>query len=84
MYEREAQGWSPDTRKGFFAMITLEVVELDNGHYGVQAIGASELYEDAEFDTREEAEEWIFNRAEQLSLKDDPHTLLPGSGQGIR
>ena len=65
-------------------MISLEVVELDNGHFGLQAAGTSEVYEDAEFDTREEAEEWLFNRAEQVSLKGESHTLLPGFGQGLR
>ena len=66
-------------------MITMEVVELAGGRYGVQAIGAGGPDEDAgTFDTREEAEEWIFNRAEQLSLRDEPQPLRPGSGQGLR
>ena len=66
-------------------MITLEVVELGNGRFGVQAIGDISAFGDTgEFDTREEAEEWIFNRAEQLSLHDDPHPLIPGTGQGLR
>jgi hypothetical protein len=66
-------------------MINLEVVELANGRFGVQAIGESVPFEDAgEFDTRTEAEEWMFNRSEALSLRDDPHTLTPGSGQGLR
>jgi hypothetical protein len=66
-------------------MITLEVIELANGRFGVQAVGEATLFEEAdEFDTRLEAEEWIFGRAEQLSLRDDPHTLTPGSGQGLK
>jgi hypothetical protein len=66
-------------------MVTLEVVELGTGRFGVQAIGAVEPYADSgEFDTREEAEEWIFNIVERASLRDDPHELLPGSGQGLR
>ncbi len=66
-------------------MITLEVVERPDGRFGIQAVGATVLFEDAgEFDTRAEAEEWIFNRSEQLSLRDDPHTLIPGTGQGLR
>jgi hypothetical protein len=66
-------------------MITLEVVELADGRFGVQAIGEDVLFEEAgAFDSREEAEEWIFNRAEQLSLNDEPDPIIPGSGQGIR
>jgi hypothetical protein len=66
-------------------MITLEVVEIADGRFGVQAIGEAEPFEDAgEFDTRAEAEAWIFGRSEQLSLREDPHTLTPGSGQGPR
>ncbi len=64
-------------------MITLEVVEGADGRFSIQAIGEDEPFEDAgEFATRAEAEEWIFNRSEQLSLREDPHTLTPGSGQG--
>lgn len=66
-------------------MISLEVVEIADGRFGIQAIGEAEPFEDAgAFETRAEAEEWIFNRAERLSLRDDPHTLTPGSGQGLR
>jgi hypothetical protein len=66
-------------------MITLEIVDLANGRFGVQAIGEDSAYGDTgEFETREEAEEWIFNRAEGLSERDDPHTLIPGSGEGVR
>jgi hypothetical protein len=66
-------------------MITLEVVDLGNSRFAVQAIGEADAYADSgEFATREEAEEWIFNRAETLSLRDDPGTLLPGTGQGLR
>jgi len=66
-------------------MNTLEVVEIAEGRFAVQAIGESEPFEDAgAFDTRAEAEEWIFSRSEQASERDDPHTLLPGSGEGLR
>ena len=66
-------------------MLTLEIVDLPGGRFGVQAIGEDSPYDDSgEFDTRTEAEEWIFNRAEQASQQDDPHTLTPGSGQGLR
>jgi hypothetical protein len=66
-------------------MVTLEVVELGTGRFGVQAIGAGVPYADSgDFDTREEAEEWIFNRVEQASLRDDMHEIIPGTGQGLR
>jgi hypothetical protein len=66
-------------------MRNLEAIELPNGKFGIQAVGEPTLFEDAgEFDSRDEAEDWIFNRVEQLSLHDDPHTLTPGSGQGPR
>jgi hypothetical protein len=66
-------------------MITMEVVALADGRFGVQALGGRVMQEDVgPFDTRVEAEEWIFNRAEQLSLNDDSPTLRPGSGQGLR
>lgn len=66
-------------------MNTLEVVEIADGRFGVQAIGEADSFEDAgEFETRAEAEEWIFNRSEQASLHDDPHTLIPGTGEGLR
>jgi hypothetical protein len=66
-------------------MITLEIIEIGDGRFGIQAIGESEPFEDAgEFETRAEAEEWIFNRSEQLSVREDPHTLIPGTGQGLR
>jgi len=66
-------------------MLTLEVVELANGRFGVQAIGplAPDL-EAGEFDTRVEAEEWIFLRGEQESGLADPGIMLPGCGQGLR
>jgi hypothetical protein len=66
-------------------MITLEVIQLANGNFGVQAVGEATLVAEAgAFATRVEAEEWIFERAEQLSLNEDPHTLTPGSGQGLK
>jgi hypothetical protein len=66
-------------------MITLEIVELANGLFGVRAIGQDAAYGDTgEFGTREEAEEWIFDRSEQLARGDDPHSLTPGTGQGPR
>lgn len=66
-------------------MITLDVVELADGRFGIQAVGAPVLFEEADtFNTRLEAEEWIFERAERLELRGDPHTLNPGSGQGLR
>jgi len=66
-------------------MITLEAVGLPDGRFGVRSIGSLELYDEAdEFDTRAEAEEWIFNRVEQLDANNDPHTLTPGTGQGPR
>jgi predicted transcriptional regulator len=66
-------------------MVTLEVVELDAGRFGVRAIGAGEAYLDSgEFETREQAEDWIFLRAEQASLRDEPRAIIPGAGQGLR
>jgi len=71
--------------RGGTDMMTLDVIELENGQFGVQAVGEDAPYGDAgAFDTRVEAEEWIFNRAEHVSLRDDPGTLIPGSGQGPR
>lgn len=66
-------------------MVTLEVVDLPNGKFGVQAIGADEPFADSgEFDTRNEAEEWMFLRLERMQLRDDMDVLKPGSGQGLR
>jgi hypothetical protein len=66
--------------------ISVEAVQLSNGRYGVQAIGADGPDDSAgEFDTEAEAVEWIFNRAQRLSaLRDDSPILTPGSGQGLR
>ncbi len=66
-------------------MITLEVVDLAGGRFGVQALGGRALEEDVgPFDTREEAEDWIFNRVELSSGNEYAHTLTPGTGQGPR
>ncbi len=66
-------------------MITMEVVALADGRFGVQALGGSAVEEDVgPFDTRAEAEEWIFNRVELASSSGEAHTLTPGTGQGPR
>jgi hypothetical protein len=65
-------------------MITLEVVALADGRFGVQALDGSTTADDVgPFDTRVEAEEWIFNRSEQASIRGEPHEMRPGSGQGL-
>jgi len=64
-------------------MITLEVVELENGRFTVQAADGSEDPIDAgEFDTRVEAEDWLFEKSEELARNRDPAIILPGTGQG--
>ncbi len=66
-------------------MITLEVAALADGRFGVHELGGRQLEEDVgPFDTREEAEEWIFNRVELSSENEYAHTLTPGTGQGPR
>jgi hypothetical protein len=66
-------------------MISMEVVALADGRFGVQALDGREIGDDVgPFDTRVEAEEWIFNRAEQTSLDAEPHEMRPGSGQGLK
>jgi len=69
---------------GAKSMSTLEVVGLPNGRYGVQAVGSEKDLEAGEFDTREDAEEWIFERAERFTLRDEPNAIIPGGGQGPR
>ncbi len=65
-------------------MVSMEVIELADGRFVVRAIGGATLEEDSEtFATREEADEWMLDRTERLSLNDGPHTLRPGGGQGI-
>jgi hypothetical protein len=65
-------------------MISMEVIELPDGQFAVQAIGGQTLEDSSgPFATREEAEEWMLDRTERLSLNDGPHTLRPGSGQGL-
>jgi hypothetical protein len=66
-------------------MITREVVALPDGRFGVQSLDGGGLEEDVgPFDTRVEAEEWIFNQSEQTLSGGDSHTLTPGTGQGPR
>jgi hypothetical protein len=65
-------------------MVSMEVVERTDGKFVVRAIGGSRLEDDSEpFATREEADEWMLDRAERLSLNEGPHTLRPGGGQGL-
>jgi hypothetical protein len=64
-------------------MVNMEVVERADGTFVVRAIGGSTLEDDSEpFATREEADEWMLDRTERLSINDGPHTLRPGGGQG--
>jgi len=65
-------------------VITLEVVELENGRFTVRALGGLAPDLDAgEFDTKVEAEEWLFLKSEQLASGEDLGILLPGGGQGL-
>ncbi len=66
--------------------VTLEAVELPDGRFGVQAIGAGGPDNAiGTFDTLAEAEEWIFNQAQRIAaLTEEPNILIPGAGQGIR
>jgi len=64
-------------------MVNMEVVELSDGRFAVKAIGGATLDDASEpFATREEADEWMLDRTERLSLDEGPHTLRPGGGQG--
>jgi hypothetical protein len=66
-------------------MIIMEVVALADGRFGVQGLGGNAMEEDAgPFDSRVEAEEWIFNRTEQAAGNAEPGALRPGAGQGVR
>ncbi len=62
-------------------MISMEVFERPDGRFVVRAVGGDMLESESEpFDTRVEAEEWMFNQNARLSAS--PGTLRPGSGEG--
>jgi hypothetical protein len=68
----------------------MEIVRLPNGHYNVRTVGASTLAEaggdedTGEFATLAEAEDWMFDRAQERDAEfTDIDVIKPGSGQGI-
>ena len=63
----------------------LEVVKLANGRYAVQAVGETVPEDEAgEFETLAEAEDWMFQRTQELDARDsDMDVLKPGQGQGL-
>ncbi len=64
----------------------LEVVALPNGRFSVVAVGETAPDNDeGAFATRDEAEEWMFRRAQMLdSQANEPGILKPADGQGVR
>ncbi len=63
----------------------LEVVKLDNGRYAVQAVGETVPNDEAgEFETLAEAEDWMFQRTQEMDAQaSDMDVLKPGQGQGL-
>ena len=64
---------------------TLETVKLANGRYTVWAVGEAVPDDEAgEFETLAEAEDWMFQRTQELDAQDsDMDVLKPGQGQGL-
>ena len=66
-------------------MVNLEIVALENGRFTVLAADEPGRQIDAgEFETRVEAEAWLFQKSEQLEGRSDPEVIRPGDGQGAR
>ncbi len=69
-----------------FSMATkLEVVPVGNGRFSVLPRGEpAGPGQEGEFETRAEAEEWLFRRTQDAARDTDMGLLTPGGGQGIR
>ncbi len=63
----------------------LGVVKLANGRYAVRAVGETVPDDEAgEFGTLAEAEDWMFQRTQELDAgASDMDVMKPGQGQGI-
>ena len=66
--------------------VKLEIVRLANGRFSVVPEGEAALPEaDGEFATQQEAEDWMFQRTQQLDARaNDLGVITPGGGQGVR
>jgi len=65
-------------------MMTLKIFELPNGRFTVRPVdGLAPEIDPEEFETRVEAEGWLFQRSEQLAESRDPDVIIPGAGQDV-
>lgn len=66
--------------------VNMEVVKLANGRFSVVPEGEAVLPDaDGEFETQQEAQDWMFRRTQELDANaNDLGILTPGGGQGVR